>query len=75
MIHKLYDVVRVVAINNQQLLESNVFDLRPPRIGDVATILDVYDDPAGYELECSDETGVTLWLIGCTEKDVELESL
>ena len=72
---KIYDVVRLVAINNQQMLESDTFNLSPPKVGDVATILEIYDDPPGYELECCDEYGITVWLLGFREGDIRLESV
>lgn len=46
---------------------------RSPQIGDVATVVDVYDHPPGYELECVTPQGETLWLESFTEEEVSLE--
>jgi hypothetical protein len=39
----------------------------------VATIVEIYLEPPGYELECSDGCGVTQWLMAFGLGDVELE--
>lgn len=70
-----YDVVRVVRFIKPELTKKANFDLRAPVPGDVATIIDIYDDPAGYELECSDVHGITQWMISVQTGDVELELL
>ena len=67
-----YDVVRVVAISKVKAPESEI-DQRPPIVGDVATILEVYDNPPGYELECSDSEGITIWLGGYSLNDMSLK--
>lgn len=70
---KAFDVVRVTAINTDKLLVSDAFNTRAPKVGDIATILEVYGDPYGFELECCDIAGNTEWLIGVQEKDVRIE--
>ncbi len=62
---KSYDVVRVVAILDKASVCANDPNCRrPPKVGDVATILEVYDDPYGFELECCGVDGFTIWLGG-----------
>nr|WP_315473175.1 hypothetical protein [uncultured Undibacterium sp.] len=73
MSFKAYEIVRLIAINNGELLLSDAFKRRPPKLGDIATILEIYSDPPGFELECSDKAGNTVWLLGFQEKDVQLE--
>jgi hypothetical protein len=73
MSFKAYDVVRLIAINNDKLSLPDTFNTRPPTVGDIATILEIYNDPPGFELECSDNVGGTVWLLGVQEKDVQLE--
>ena len=36
-------------------------------------MLDVYDHPPGYELECGHASGETLWLESFTDDEVSLE--
>jgi hypothetical protein len=49
------------------------FNLRPPRVGDVATIIEVYDTPPGYELECSGEGGITEWMLSFSSEEADFE--
>lgn len=45
-----------------------------PKIGDVATVLEIYHEPVwGYELEASDPTGQTLWLVSVAVGDLDLQ--
>ena len=58
-----YDVVEIVEISDLCGFATDSFSTREPRIGDRATIVEVYSDPEGFELECSDpKTGITIWL-------------
>lgn len=68
-----YDVVRVVGILNDAVLTDSPHHQRPPRVGDQATILAIYTDPPGFELECSDSNGITIWLGGYSPDDLVLE--
>jgi len=68
-----YDVVRVKALTVQPNTPLDEFNRRQPVIGDVATIVEIYSSPPGYELECSDADGITQWLIAFGPDDVELE--
>jgi hypothetical protein len=49
------------------------FNLRPARVGDVACIVEVYEAPPGYELECSDDNGITEWLLAFSEDEADFE--
>lgn len=68
-----YDVVRLKAIRVSVPTLVEAFNLRQPAVGDIAYIIDIYSDPVGYELECSDATGITQWLMAFAPDDVELE--
>ncbi|WP_431476394.1 hypothetical protein [Massilia eburnea] len=68
-----YDVVRVLEIRAAIGALDDAFNLRAPAIGDVATIIEVYTSPPGYELECSDGNGITQWLMAFSPEDVDLE--
>lgn len=68
---KQYDVVRLKAINVS--VSTDEFNLRLPVVGDVATIIEIYSSPLGYELECSDVGGITQWMIAFRPDDVVLE--
>lgn len=57
-----YDVVRIERLPARDA-SDDAFNLRPPRVGDIATIIEIYTDPPGYELECSGQDGITQWLI------------
>jgi len=68
-----YDVVRILSLSGRDFGESDTFDSRAPQVGDIATILEIYDDPPGYELECSDSSGITEWLGGFRQDEVTFE--
>jgi hypothetical protein len=70
---KQYDAVKLMRINVQIPDEDVESNLRPPKIGDIAYIIEVYVNPPGYELECSDEHGITQWLMSFGPDDVEME--
>jgi hypothetical protein len=57
---KQYDVVRVAAIRDDRFTRERPQYQRHPQVGDEGTILEVYND--AFEVECSDETGNTIWL-------------
>jgi len=70
-----YDVVRVKALRKPVHVEPDGINRRAPRVGDVAAILEVYDDPPGYELECSGTDGITEWLCAFSPGDIELDKI
>ena len=67
-----YDVVRIKALPLSSQI-PNQFDLRMPRIGDIATIIEIYTKPVGYELECSDQDGITQWMMAFAPGEAEFE--
>lgn len=68
-----YDVVKVKSFSTEKPAEADAFNHRPPKVGDVATIIEIYSNPIGYELECSDADGITEWLAAFEPHEVELE--
>lgn len=70
-----YDVVRVTALPLRLDAQTDAFNLRAPVVGDIATIIEVYTSPPGYELECSDRDGVTQWMIAFHPDEIKLEAV
>lgn len=73
-----YSTVRIVALNREFDLSTveRGFDRRLPRIGDIATVLEVYRSPSlGYELECSNPDGTNEWMVTFHPEDAEFEVL
>lgn len=68
-----YDVVRLKAIRVPVPTLVDACNLRQPAVGDTAYIIEIYSDPLGYELECSDANGITQWLMAFAPDDIELE--
>ena len=66
-----FDKVRIVAL--RELRASPFVGSRPPQVGDVATVIDLYHHPLGYELECVSRQGETLWLESFTDEEISLE--
>lgn len=52
-----YDEVRLKKLHVPLTESVDEFNLRLPVLGDVATIVEIYSKPPGYELECSDSNG------------------
>lgn len=70
---KLYDAVIIKEL--QQAVRSNSNDIRPPQVGDVAWVIEIYDHPPGYELECSDKNGITEWMQAFSPEEIRLEKV
>jgi len=68
-----FDKVRIVALRAPRAV--SLVGSRSPQVGDVATVVDVYDHPPGYELECVTPQGETLWLESFAHDEVSLELL
>ena len=66
-----FDKVRIVALRQKRA--SPLVGSRSPQVGDVATVVDLYRNPGGYELECVTPQGKTLWLESFTTDEVSLE--
>ncbi len=59
-----YDVVKIVEIISLVKVVKSPFNLRAPKVGDIATIVEIYSSPClAYEVECADDAGITQWLI------------
>lgn len=68
-----FDVVRLTNIHKPLALQNDGINRRLPKIGDVAAVVEIYPCPLGYELECTDEEGVTEWLLTFASTDIDLE--
>ena len=69
-----YSVVKIISINRK--INADDFDLnkRAPKVGDIATIIEIYEKPSlGYELECTDKNGITEWLATFAPEDADFE--
>ena len=74
MIFEQYSMVRLKKINKEFSNKELLFDKRKPQVGDLATIIEIYHTPRlGYELECSNENGITEWLITFSPEDAVFE--
>ena len=72
---KQYDVVKIIKINNLNNFTIDSFNKKVPKIGDIATIVEIYNNPSlGYELECTNGNG-TNYLHSFFDSDIELEVL
>lgn len=73
---KEYDVVRVVRLARADRTYEGTSDARrPPRIGDLATVVQVSplaDGSVTLTLECVGEDGSTLWLADFSPEEIEL---
>lgn len=73
---KQYDVIRVLEIANPQKLKDceSGFGYSVPKVGDIGTIVEIYTSPClGYDIECSDEKGVTKWLVAFEPSEIKME--
>jgi hypothetical protein len=70
---KIYDVVKIKKLHKPIDFQSDEISVRAPIVGDVATVIEVYTTPPGYELECSGKHGITIWLHAFEPEEVELE--
>lgn len=70
---KQYSIVRIKKLNREFTFNESHMGTRSPSVGDVATIVDVYD--GAFDLECCDSDGCTIWLEIFDSKDAEFEIL
>ncbi|KXI29395.1 DUF4926 domain-containing protein [Paraglaciecola hydrolytica] len=73
---KQYDVIKVLEISNPKKLQGrgSCLGYCSPKIGDVGTIVEIYTTPClGYDIECSDEKGVTKWLTTFEPSEIKME--
>ena len=70
---KQYDLVRIVSLATNTPFTPDRFNRRPPQVGDIAIIVEIYNDPEGYELECLNSDGLTEWLCSFDPQVIKLE--
>ena len=71
---KQYDVVKIIEINKKFDEDDLKYNIRLPKVGDIAYIIEIYTHPhLGYDLECSDKDGITQWLMAFSPKEIKLE--
>ena len=71
-----YDYVRITAIRRTFLKEECEPGTRTPIVGDIAAVIEIYDNPKlGYELESVNEEGETNWLVTVAATDMEFEKI
>jgi len=70
---KLYDAVRIEELRKPASLLDG--DIRQPQVGDVVWVIEIYENPPGYELECSNKDGITEWLQAFRADEIKLEKL
>ena len=70
---KLYE--KVIVEELRQPVRFGLDDIRPPQVGDVASVIEIYDNPPGYELECSDKNGITEWMHAFSPEEIKLENV
>lgn len=70
---KQYDVVRITRLPAAPAADGFAINQRPPRLGDIAAIVEVYEKPElDYEPECT-ASGETQWLCSFSAAEIELE--
>ena len=68
-----YDIVRIRRLPERELSDGLSVGWRLPRVGDIATVVEVYVAPVpGYELECT-TSGGTAWLNSFAAEEIGLE--
>ncbi len=71
---KQYDIVKIFKFKDSISWSDDGISKREPQIGDIATIIEIYNSPAlGYELECINDAGDTEWLHSFGADELELE--
>ncbi len=72
---KLHDVVRIIELLQPVRSELREGAVRQPHVGDVAWVIEIYKNPPGYELECSDKNGNTEWMQAFSTDKIKLEKI
>ncbi len=70
-----YSVVKIKVLHKKFSENDLSFCKRAPKVGDVATIIEVYETPElAYELECSNKSnGETEWMLVFTPCAADFE--
>ena len=70
---KEYDAVRVIRIRDDRFNGQRPAFHRHPQVGDVGTIVMIYDRGTAFEVEsCEDGSPVTIWLRTMFPDELEL---
>ena len=70
---KQFDSVQITRLSATPAADGLAINRRPPRVGDIAVIVEVYQKPSlGYELECT-AAGQTEWLCTFPARNIGLE--
>jgi len=73
---RLFDVVKIIKLNRTFDLKEITIGERVPKVGDKATIVEIYNNPIlGYELECVGKDASTIWLTTFNPNDAVFELL
>lgn len=70
---ELYDAVKIEELHKPASLSGG--DIRQPQVGDVAWVIEIYENAPGYELEFSDKDGTTVWLQAFRAEEIKLKKL
>ena len=70
-----FELFDTVLVEKVYLAAQNECNKPTPQPGDIATIVEVYSNPQGFELECCDSTGRTIWCGGFEPSDLQLKLL
>ncbi len=71
---KKADRIKLTRLVRNNQFVKDAFNTRRPATGDVATVMDVFTGPVeGYELECVDHRGDTVWRLGFAADEIEYE--
>ena len=71
----LYEAYRIKAFRQPIRSDLGEGDLRKPQVGDIAWVIEIYEDSPGYELECSDRNGITEWMQALAPGEIVLEKV
>lgn len=72
---RLYEAYRIKEFRQAVRSDLGDGDVRKPQVGDIAWVIEIYEDPLGYELECSDKNGITEWMKVFSPDEIVLEKL
>ncbi|MEF9928014.1 MAG: hypothetical protein RR775_13475 [Massilia sp.] len=72
---ELFDAVRITELRQPVNSDLGKGDIRKPEVGDVAWVIEIYEKPPGYELECSDKNGITEWLHLFSPDEIKFEKV
>ncbi len=75
MINK-YDIIKITKVKKEIDKSNLTFCEALPKVGDIATVLEIYDKPTlAFECECSNKDGTTRWLLALSPDDINFERI